>query len=167
MKKITFVASMAILFTACKSNQKQAMDYNNFINEVSISFTSKITSSTSKIQSLLSNKQFTQITSECYVMGKAIDSLTTVVEKKDAPSSASDLKKQFVNYLKFEKKVFQDGYLDFGKLTAASTQDDYDKIQDKFGALTKEESVMREGLGAAQKVFLEKNNIKALMPTIR
>ncbi len=162
-----FVALVAMLFAACKSNQKQAMDYNNFINEVSSSFTSKITASSSKIQSLMSNKQFSEVTNECNVIGKAIDSLTAVVEKKDAPSSANDLKKQFVNYLKFEKKVFQDGYLDFGKLTIESTQDDYKKIEDKFATLTKEETVMRDDLGKAQKTFLEKNDIKAIMPLSR
>jgi hypothetical protein len=162
MRKFILGASVAIVFVACKSNQKQAFEYNNFINSINASYSTHINASRAQMQILKSTGKYAEFSAACASTRKMIDSLVTVVDKESAPGSASDLKKKMIDYLKFESRVYGEVQDLFGKLTDQTTQEEVIKIEEKFAAVVKEEVMMANDLQKTQNEFIEKSNMKAV-----
>lgn len=154
------LTATVVAFSACKSDKKSALDFNNKLSAISDSLYTKGVGLGKKIQSGNISGDYSALANAgkdmaAYVTGK----ITEVKDMKDVGGSEK-FKQAMLDFLEYEKNICTEAIGPFTSLNASSTPEQKKAAMDNLISKSKEEEQVMMKVRDEQSKYAEKNGFK-------
>ena len=162
MKKIFFAfALLCIISQSCQSTgQKNALDYNNKIANITLANQNKWKELGQEINNAEQSHDYTKLSKITNDLISFLDQKIAEIDAMEIPLGAEDLKTATIDFLKFDKGIAEEKAKPYTQMNEQTTPEEFQTITQALFAQADLEEPYHAKMLEAQRAFAKKNNLK-------